>query len=58
MKATITGNKLTIVMDINEKPSASGKNIVIATSGGNQPTDLQHKGKAVVIGVNAYIKKD
>ncbi len=45
---------LTIVMDLQEPtPSASGKTLVVATTHGNQPTDVMVKGKPVTIGVNA-----
>ena len=48
---------LTIVMDLQEPtPSASGKTLVVATTHGNQPTDVMVNGKLVTIGVNAYIR--
>ena len=48
---------LTIVMDLQEPtPSASGKTLVVATTHGNQPTDVMVNGKPVTIGVNAYIR--
>lgn len=51
----VTGNKLTIVIDISKRlgESKSGKSEVVATSEGNQKID----GTDVVIGLNAYVKK-
>jgi hypothetical protein len=57
MKATITNNTLTIEIPLEKpRPSASGKTLVVATSGGNITTTAQVNGKAVTIGLNAYIK--
>ncbi len=39
------------------RPSASGKTLVVATSGGNQVTSVLVNGKPVIIGLNAYIQK-
>jgi hypothetical protein len=48
---------LTLVLDIQEPtPSASGKTLVVATTHGNQPTDLTVDGKLLIVGVNAYIR--
>lgn len=38
-------------------PSASGKTLVVATTGGNKTTDIMIQGAPVVIGLNAYIKR-
>lgn len=58
MKATIKGNTLVIEIEMNEpRPSASGKTLVVASTGGNQTTTAMVKGKPLVIGLNAYIKK-
>jgi len=57
MKATIANNKLTIEIDLQTpRPSASGKTLVVATSGGNVTTTATVDGKPVTIGLNAYIK--
>lgn len=57
MKATIKDNKLTIEIDLQTpRPSASGKTLVVATSGGNVTTTATVNGKPVTIGLNAYIK--
>lgn len=56
MKAEIKGKDLVITIPIDEKPSKSGKNILIASTGGNKEQgDLKYKGKAVTVSVNAYI---
>lgn len=55
MTTIIKDGQLIISIPINEKPSASGKSIVIASSGGNKPTEVQHNGKVVIVGLNAYI---
>lgn len=58
MEATIEGNTLVIRIEMNEpRPSASGKTLVVASSGGNMTTTATVKGKPLVIGLNAYIKK-
>lgn len=59
-KAERKGDNLIITLPINEKPvaSQSGKTLVVASSHGNQATGIVIDGKAVVIGVNAYIKAD
>ena len=59
MKVEIKNGKLIIEIDINNPPipSASGKTLVVASSRGNQPTTATINGKAVVVGLNAYIAK-
>ncbi len=59
MKVEIKNGKLVVEIDINNPPipSASGKTLVVASSRGNQPTTATVNGKAVVVGLNAYIKK-
>ena len=48
---------LTPVLDLQDPtPSASGKTLVIATTHGNVPSDMQIDGKPVIVGVNAYIR--
>lgn len=58
MKAKIENNRLYIELEIAPRPSKSGKTEVIASTQGNQRTELLHQGKQVVIGVNAYVYKD
>ena len=59
MKVEIKNGKLVVEIDINNPPipSSSGKTLVVASSRGNQPTTATVNGKAVVVGLNAYIKK-
>lgn len=59
MNATIDSKTNELVIRIplqSPRPSASGKTLVVATSGGNQATTAQVNGKPITIGVNAYIK--
>jgi hypothetical protein len=47
---------LTLVLDLEPPtPSASGKTLVVASTRGNVTTKTEIQGKALVIGVNAYI---
>ena len=58
MKAEIKGKELHIVIDLQSpRPSASGKTLVVATTGGNVQTTAEVDGKPVTIGVNAYVRK-
>jgi len=58
MDVKIENGKLTIVIDLQEPtPSASGKNLVVASTHGNVVTDCVIDGKNVVIGLNAYVRK-
>ena len=48
---------LTLVLELQEPtPSASGKTLVVGTTHGNVPTNVQMNGKPVIVGVNAYIR--
>lgn len=60
MSAKIDKGNLVITIPMNAKPteSASGKTLVVASSHGNQQTELKVNGMNVVIGVNAYIYKE
>ncbi len=54
--AKIEDGQLIITADLEAPtPSASGKNLVVASSRGNLRTDALVDGKAVTIGFNAYI---
>ncbi len=57
MKVELKDGNLVITMPINPNPSpsASGKTLVVASSSGNKQTDVIVNGKNVTIGVNAYI---
>jgi hypothetical protein len=58
MEVKIENGKLIIEIDLQEPaPSASGKNLVVASTRGNVVSDCVIDGKNVVIGLNAYIKK-
>jgi hypothetical protein len=59
MHASIEGNELILRIPLLPAPtrSKSGKTLLVATSGGNVATDATVQGKAVVVGVNAYIEK-
>lgn len=58
MEATIENGFLVIRLPISPpRPSASGKTLVVATSGGNRATTATVDGKPVIIGVNAYVQK-
>ena len=57
MEVNILGDKLVVTIAISERASKSGKTTVIASSGGNIPTTAMHKGKVVIVGLNAYIGK-
>ena len=57
MKATIKDNILHIEIPLHApRPSATGKTLTVASSGGNKPTDATINDKPVIVGVNAYIK--
>ena len=57
MTAIIQGSNLIITLPLQTpRPSASGKTLVVATSGGNMSTTARVADKNVTIGVNAYIK--
>lgn len=59
VKAEIKGKDIIITLEMNNPPqtSASGKSLIIATTKGNQESELKIDGKPVIIGVNAYIKR-
>jgi hypothetical protein len=56
MQAKIVGDKLVIEMPIHERPSKSGKSILIATTNGAVKEACQYKGKGVEVSVNAYYR--
>jgi hypothetical protein len=60
MQVELKNNKLIITIDVNSKPtpSASGKTLVVASSHGNQKTAVMVNGQPVIVGVNAYIRKE
>ena len=61
MKVTIEKNELVIRIPMGEpRPSASGKNMIVATTSGNQKTDCIHpkSKKVLTVGLSAYYKAD
>lgn len=58
IQVKIENGKLIIVADLETpRPSASGKTLVVASTHGNITTEATVDGKAVVLGLNAYIRK-
>ena len=59
MKVEIKGSELVVTVDIMKplRPSATGKSLIVATSGGNQATTATIDGKPIIVGFNAYVKK-
>ena len=58
MTAEIKNGQLIVTIPLNDpRPSASGKTLVVASTGGNQATTATVQGKPVIIGLNAYIKR-
>lgn len=59
MEARIEGKKLIVEIDLEDpKPSASGKTLVVASSHGNMATAAKVNGQNVIVGLNAYIRKE
>lgn len=57
MNVEIKNGNLVITIPMQTPtPSASGKNLTVASTRGNAVTTAQVNGKPVVIGLNAYIK--
>jgi len=48
---------LEIQIAITKRPSASGKTTVVASTNGNKAIPVEIDGKAVILGVNAYIPR-
>ena len=58
LTAEIVENVLVIRVPMRTpQPSASGKTLVVASSRGNVATTAVVQGQAVIVGVNAYIRK-
>lgn len=47
--------ELIIRLPVEEKESVSKKSLLVATTGGNKQTDIEYKGKKLVVAVNCYI---
>lgn len=60
MTAKIDGKNLVITIPMNPEPtpSTSGKTLVVASSKGNKEVEALVNGKKIIVGLNAYIKKD
>lgn len=58
MNVAIEKNEIVIRLPISPRPSKTGKTTVIASTAGNVATACLHDGKPVIVGVNAYIRKD
>lgn len=57
MTVTMKGKKLVIEIDTQKPtPSSSGRTLIVATTSGNQKTEVQVDGKQLIVGLNAYIK--
>jgi len=58
MTVKVAGKKLLVEIDINQPPTPSktGKTLVVASSHGNQPTEVNVNGKTLFVGLNAYIR--
>ena len=57
MEVELKDNVIVISIPISPRSSKSGKTLVVASSGGNQPTTAMYEGKPIIVGVNAYVKK-
>jgi hypothetical protein len=57
VEVTKKGNNLVITIPINQnpEPSATGKTLSIASSRGNKETSVEIDGKKVIVGLNAYV---
>jgi hypothetical protein len=49
---------VTITLPIEKRTSKSGKNVLIASTGGGMKTSATFEGKEVTINVSAYVKAD
>lgn len=58
VECKIEGKTLVVRIPLNEppQPSATGKTLVVASTHGNQVTAATVNGKAITLGLNAYIK--
>ena len=59
MKTTIKDNVLHIEIPLHTpRPSASGKTLTVASTNGNQPTEVKINDLPLIVGLNAYIKPE
>jgi len=47
-----------IPLESPPRPSSTGKTLLVATTGGNVLTTAKVDGKAITLGLNAYVRKD
>lgn len=57
MTTEIKNGNIIITLPIEPSISASGKSIVVASTKGNKASTVQHEGKTIIIGVNAYVPR-
>ena len=57
IEVKVEKKELVIRLPISPRPSKSGKTMIVASTNGNIPTVAEYDGAAIVIGVNAYIRK-
>jgi hypothetical protein len=59
MYVAVENDELVIRIPLLPEPtrSKSGKTMLVATSGGNIVTKAEVNGKAITVGLNAYIEK-
>ncbi len=60
MTVKVEGKNLVITMPFSEKgtQSGSGKSMVHASTSGNKDAGIKVNGKNLIIGINAYTKKE
>ena len=58
IETKIEGNKLIITCDLEEPtPSASGKNLLVASTGGDLKTSFTISDKPLTVNLNVYIPR-
>ena len=58
METKIENGNLAISIPLHApRPSATGKTLLVASTGGNVVTSAKIDGKPVVVGLNAYVRK-
>jgi len=58
VRIDLKAKTVTITLPIEERVSKSGKNTLIATTGGGMKTSAEYEGKQVSINVSAYVPVD
>ena len=57
IEVKVEKKELVIRLPISPRPSKSGKTMIVASTNGNIPTVAEYDDQAIVIGLNAYIRK-